>query len=409
MLLLCISQGRTISIADQPEGLVALQSPWRGSRCVVSDASGGDSGTLLILKNGNISREERVEREQVGCVEALRSIRDRFQKERDGLKYGGAAWARAQWEADRWDQRAWNLERCSTSQVFRLRCEKGHGFSYRAVRCGYQFCGHCHGSRQAEKRDSILDKLSRWRSPWPRMATLTVRNRPVGQLGAMVDELERCFDELRKTQAWRSAVDGAVAVVEVTASAEKGWHAHLHVLWDGALIDHESLTREWRRITGDPFARPHLKAFRANSNTSQQAKLVAAGYVASYASKGIEVRKFDEQGVMLKDESGRKVAGSLLDLPKEMLEEWLVEFFGRRTIRAYGIHLGKPETWEEDRKPWDGVLRCWCGCVAVADAQRDACLAFIDDNRRYIAGLAQKRRDRRRSLERQAGLAALPF
>jgi hypothetical protein len=36
-------------------------------------------------------------------------------------------------------------------------------------------------------------------------------------------------------------------------------------------------------------------------------------------------------------------------------------------------------------------------------------LQFIDDNRRYIAGLAQKRRDRRRSLERQAGLAALPF
>jgi len=241
------------------------------------------------------------------------------------------------------------------------------------------------------------------------MATLTLRNRPAGQLGAMVDELERCFDELRRTRPWQSAVDGAVAVVEVTASVEKGWHAHLHVLWDGALLDQESLIREWRRITGDPTGFVHLKAFRANSNSSAQAKLVAAGYVASYASKGIEVRKFDEQGLMLKDERGRKVAGSLAELPAEMLEEWLVEFFGRRTIRAYGIHLGKPECWEEDRRPWDGVLRCWCGCVAVADAQRDACLQFIDDNRRYIAGLAQKRRDRRRALERQAGLAGLPF
>jgi len=79
--------------------------------------------------------------------------------------------------------------------------------------------------------------------------TLTIRNIPDAEFGRQnVRELRSFFTKLRR----RVRFVGGFYVVQVTNSG-KGWHLHLHVLYDGHYLPQDALSRIWAEITAGSF------------------------------------------------------------------------------------------------------------------------------------------------------------
>ena len=112
----------------------------------------------------------------------------------------------------------------------------------------------------------------------PALVTLTVPNaRTPEELEAALGLLLGGFRELRRRKAWPKKARGLWSL-EVTWSAERGFHPHLHVVCDLPWADFEELSAEWQRLTGARH-RPDVK--RAIS-ARQRAGLLREGikYVA---------------------------------------------------------------------------------------------------------------------------------
>jgi hypothetical protein len=76
--------------------------------------------------------------------------------------------------------------------------------------------------------------------------TLTVRNIPDQLFGrADVAALRGHFSKLRRRF---KTINGGFYVVQTT-NAGKGWHLHLHVLFDGQFIAQKALSKAWADIT----------------------------------------------------------------------------------------------------------------------------------------------------------------
>lgn len=339
----------------------------------------------------------------------LASLRDDAERSSQTVRFGGAAWRAAWREREQWDRRRWNLERCGDIRPVPLRCEAGHEWSHRPMGCGYRFCEQCHRVEQQRKRDSLLERFGRFQNRL-RMATLTVRNRPAGELADQVAELEAAWAKLQQHPAWRPHVRGGVAVLELTASQARGWHAHLHVVWDGQVLNQKALWEAWNECLGYgrlPSGLPAcgLPDLRAAASSKES----AAGYLAHYASKGIEVRRCDARGDLIRGASGKPVDGDVADLSFGMLKEWVRVWWSKRTLRPFGVHLGTPES-QEPRAKWDGVLRCPC-CHEPAVLTEEAVRLYSRmqaDRARWEAREAELRYRRRRELLRR-GLAEVPF
>ena len=82
-----------------------------------------------------------------------------------------------------------------------------------------------------------------------RTIVLTLKNAPIGQLGAAHRRLQRAFRRLRQTAAWKTRVEAWSSSEEVTASVFKGWHPHLNVVFVGRYWDQAELAALWSRVT----------------------------------------------------------------------------------------------------------------------------------------------------------------
>jgi hypothetical protein len=85
-------------------------------------------------------------------------------------------------------------------------------------------------------------------SPWPSafLLTLTYKNIPDKQWGGWaVKQIRGDFTKLRRRF---KEIHGGFYVVQATNNG-RGWHLHLHVIFDGCFIAKERLSRAWADIT----------------------------------------------------------------------------------------------------------------------------------------------------------------
>jgi hypothetical protein len=83
-------------------------------------------------------------------------------------------------------------------------------------------------------------------------------------------------------------VDGAVAVYECTVSEERGWHAHLHIAFDGRFLPWQAALEAWTKATRGLGQRVWISGQRFS-------KASACKYLSKYASKGVKVRELPEE------------------------------------------------------------------------------------------------------------------
>jgi len=147
-------------------------------------------------------------------------------------------------------------------------------YRVRANYCRSRWCKPCAAARAAALADAIRLRLS---GRTFRFLTLTLRSSAT-PLSDQIDRLTRSFRELRRQKLWRETVIGSIAVIELTRS-NGCWHPHLHVLMTGLYVDQKALAERWHAITGDSY----IVWIKQVSNPAE-----TVGYVAAYASKGID-------------------------------------------------------------------------------------------------------------------------
>jgi hypothetical protein len=166
----------------------------------------------------------------------------------------------------------------------------------------------------------------------------------------MLDRLYKAFRELRKSKAWMAHVVGGIGTLEVTLSkADDCWHAHLHLLIDGAYWHQPAIKAEWLRVTGDSEI-VYIEPVHDRNK--------AAKYVSTYIGKPAEVFGW---------ESGR-----LCEYATAMAGRRLVLTFGTlyKAIRATDDCETKA-TLCEPLASVPALLRaCQRGCVYGVEARR---------------------------------------
>lgn len=128
--------------------------------------------------------------------------------------------------------------------------------------CVHLLCTFCAIRRGARMMARYLERFQHIRARHPELSpylvTFTVRNGP--DLAERLAHLERCLTTLHKRRLGKRSrsllrdIKGAVWSYEVTYSADKGWHPHVHAVYLASeLPDQVALRDEWEGITKDSF------------------------------------------------------------------------------------------------------------------------------------------------------------
>jgi hypothetical protein len=153
------------------------------------------------------------------------------------------------------DAQADKVERCCIE--FRvLKCENGHVWNPTPLeRCGYRLCPDCARWRQARAFHRVFpatQELQQW-YPDDRWVLITLTAESSDErLKVIVKRFKGWFSKLRRTNAWKRCIRGAVAGFEVVHHQGQGWHFHAHVLalrmawWEQA-----DLAASWAEVSSD--------------------------------------------------------------------------------------------------------------------------------------------------------------
>jgi Replication protein len=155
------------------------------------------------------------------------------------------------------------VSRCCTA-FHVLACAKGHVYhAIPAERCQHRLCPNCARQRQQRAITRLWPaiKALRQRHPEDRWGFITLTATAGDEpLRAIVRRLQRWFARFRRTTAWRTAIRGAVAGVEVTYRPGRGWHVHVHLLASRqAWWDQADLAAAWQRTTDGQGKIAHIQ------------------------------------------------------------------------------------------------------------------------------------------------------
>lgn len=164
--------------------------------------------------------------------------------------------------------------------------------------CRDRFCVPCALQRSRTIATNVLETLS---GEPARFLTLTLRSND-GSLTTQIDRLYSCFGALRRTQLWRSRVDGGCAFTEIKWSSRvQAWNVHVHCIIHGLFVPQNELSHAWWTITGDSFI---LDIRRITD------KDCVGRYVTKYASKPLNNTFWNRESLL--DEVVRAMVGRRL-------------------------------------------------------------------------------------------------
>lgn len=112
--------------------------------------------------------------------------------------------------------------------------------------CGDRTCHECRRKWFGFHFNVLVDCVNSWKNVY--FLTLTIKNIP--EIGRSdIKDLRKWFREL--LARFPQIADGFY-VIQAT-NRGKGWHPHLHALYDGVFIPKEDLSKAWAEITGGSF------------------------------------------------------------------------------------------------------------------------------------------------------------
>lgn len=123
----------------------------------------------------------------------------------------------------------------------------GHPLNIR-LGCGERTCPECRKKWFGRHLNPTLESVKTWGSVY--FMTLTLQNFDGLIYRTDVTKLRKDFNRLRAK--YKSKMKGGFYVVQAT-NRGKGWHLHLHILFDGSFIAKESLSRAWANITSGSY------------------------------------------------------------------------------------------------------------------------------------------------------------
>lgn len=191
-----------------------------------------------------------------------------------------------------------------------------------ASRCGLRWCPLCIKTR----RMILVSSVAKWMEPivQPKFLTLTLKhtNSPLSE---QIDNLYRCFKELKRRPWFKKRVFGGVWFFQVKQSEKDGlFHPHLHILFQGRYLKHDELSLLWYQIT---------KGSKIVDIRAVKDRRRAVEYVARYASAPC----------------------SLADLSDNIASEVVQSLHNRRIVGTFGTAKGIRLTPEApaDAKDWE--------------------------------------------------------
>jgi predicted RNA-binding Zn-ribbon protein involved in translation (DUF1610 family) len=165
-------------------------------------------------------------------------------------------------------------------------------------------------ARALHRFHSVVDGLKAGK-----YAVFAERNCPVGNLAAGIKSLFAAWNRLRKHPVWQH-VKGSLVVMDLTYNrAERTWHPHLNVVFDGPFLAFERLRDAW------------IQASRGNGRTAfiRRADRGTARELIKYITK----------------------LADFIDVP-EAVEDFTLSTKRRRFIRTYGTLYNIGLEKEED-------------------------------------------------------------
>jgi hypothetical protein len=202
---------------------------------------------------------------------------------------------------DQLRKRARRLAACCCCPTFRTSLSTPIGVSL--ARCRDRLCPLCSRRRGHQATAKVLCIARSFDAP--RLITLTLKA-TADSLKERLFHLFQRFGLLRTKAGWSSRVKGGVWTLEITRHPQLGhWHAHLHIIADGAFFPQPVLKELWHQVTGDSY----IVDVRAIHDRSE-----AARYVAGYLGKPIDVAGW----------------------PAEAIQEFATATHGRRLMQPFG-------------------------------------------------------------------------
>lgn len=146
--------------------------------------------------------------------------------------------------------------------------------------CHDRWCQPCQKARGTIACCNLRDRLQHRPT---RLLTLTVVHNRHDSLAKLLATLRGGFQALRRSKLWQTHVSGGAFVLEITWSADHGWHPHLHVVLESKYIPYSELREAWRTASGGSYI---LDIRRIDSPE------YAANYLAKYLAKPLTDRLF---------------------------------------------------------------------------------------------------------------------
>jgi len=167
------------------------------------------------------------------------------------------------------------FNRCGSDCIVEV-SQDGQSHRLRANYCGDRFCDPCQQGRAVGFKERILDLMKGHRCSF---TTFTLAD-DGGSYAERHNRLVESFKLLRDRKWWKSQGISGIGTVQTTLGQHGDhWHVHLHVIHTGPPLDLNALRLHWWDITEDSY----IVDSRWVRDSDQD-----AGYIARYATKGIE-------------------------------------------------------------------------------------------------------------------------
>lgn len=124
----------------------------------------------------------------------------------------------------------------------------GHVLKVR-LSCGDRTCPECRRKWFGYHFKFLVNIVGHWHKPY--FLTLTIKNISDKSFGKYnVQDIRECFGKFRKR--FKKRIIGGFYVIQAT-NRGRGWHLHLHVIFDGAFLPKEVISKVWSEISGGSY------------------------------------------------------------------------------------------------------------------------------------------------------------
>lgn len=222
--------------------------------------------------------------------------------------------------------------------------------------CTHRLCPTCNWRRALRiyaTTSRILDYLDQTQTDIKYLfLTLTVRNVPLPELGAEIDNMSQAFNRLRNNRAWKDRVKGCMRTLEVTINHDNGTaHPHYHLI----LAVPKSYARQGDKLywTHAQWQAAWRKAARLDYDPQVSIERIKGGREAGIAETAKYMAKDSDYLIdATQANMGTEEAEALTDW---LVSNLAVQLKGRRLVSYTGL-LRQAQQALKIQDPEDGPL-----------------------------------------------------